>query len=200
MIRIELVNLGFTLHCDHYFSVVTPASHGGYVYNPGRIRLTLIFNNKQHSKELIRKIAISGIIIEEMLVYEVEGEPPTSFGYVIVDKTENGIGGEFVAHMEALRTNLHDPNHYKNRKCSCGNMIHRDYVMSLIQLKLGIDYICFKEIWDNDLFRFMCCECFKKQNKDDGKLPEYTGEYITVRWSDSPPPGTRIRGSRCPPE
>ena len=50
-------------------------------------------------------------------------------------------------------------------------------------------------IWDSDLFRFLCCTCFKNQDPND----EHTGQYVTLVWG-VPPPGARIRGSGCSQE
>jgi hypothetical protein len=136
--------------------------------------------------EILHKILMGNLRIEEMIVYMSDDSSPTVFRYVAVDWEEAGDRNEFIIHMKAL--SISDSNTYfkhNRRLCECGTPIEYMFVNNLMSSN-GIPVEAFESIWGNDLFRFRCCLCYKKQEIDSGRLPEhyYTGEYITIRWDD----------------
>ena len=177
MIPISFPLLGITINCMEFESHQTPARQGGWVSHPPEIVMTAVFRGRP---EVMHKIAMRGITIREMTVYAIPDAPPILFGYVVIYKEEHITGNAWRIHMKALRMSYNGttrPN--KERKCKCGNRIEYWYTSSLMS-NVGIQQAEIDKIWDNDLFRFMCCSCFRKRNSP--LQPQSHGEYITVSW------------------
>ncbi len=187
MITITFPEFDVSVQCDNWWSGITLGTRGGYVDTPSEIVMSATFKERQ---QIFTKIALLSKVVEEMLVYSIEGVSPVSFGHVIVVREESLASGDWRVHMKALRmcdTGSTKPSN--NRKCyNCNNPIEYWYVSSLM-VNAGFHKKQLDAIWENDLFVFKCCKCMKGR-----------GEYITVAWGGVSPPGTRIRGARCPPE
>ena len=158
MITITFPEFDVSVQCDEWWSGITIGTRGGYVNTPSEIVMSATFKERQ---QIFTKIALLSKIVEEMLVYSIEGVPPVSFGHVIVVKEESLVSGDWRVHMKALRmcsTGSIRPS--KNRTCyKCNNRIEYWYVNSLMA-NAGFVIKQLEAIWENDLFVFKCCKCF----------------------------------------
>ena len=176
MIVISFPLLGVTIECESFESHRTPARQGGWVTTPADIIMIATFKGRP---EIMHRIARSAHTIEEMMVYCIQDAPPVLFGYVIIDKEESLGNDLWRVHMRALRMSYNGSTRpTKQRLCKCGRHIEYWHVNDLM-VKAGFSKDSIGGIWDNDLFRFMCCTCFRFKDKPQ---PQSHGEYITISW------------------
>ena len=137
-----------------------PARHGGWVDLPPEIHLCLYFDKMP---QILHRIAMSGLVIEELKIYPENSMPVIIFGYVIIDKEES-VGGDMrCVHMKALRIIEHGGyNKTIDRKCKCGHGINFWYVVNNMSFKWGLSPEIVSDIWNSELVIFKCCRCFKK--------------------------------------
>lgn len=179
MITITIPEFDMTIQCDEWSYRSTAQYYGGYVLHPPEINITATFKEGRDN-EIFHRIAISGRIIDEILVNCIEDAPPVAFGYVVIVKEESLSMGFWRIHMKALRISYNGATMpTKRRLCKCGRNIEYWHVKNLM-IKVGITDDMFGQIWDNDLFKFMCCMCYKKKNSSHS-------EYINVTWEGEPP-------------
>ena len=192
MIRIHLPMFDLDIFCESFDAHSSPPSRNGYIAIPSDIHITAVFKDRP---EIMRRIGIGGMIVEEMMVYLIPDEPPITFHYVVVDKEEYLHRNAWCIHMKALRSSIERRERPdKNRVCKCGTRIEYWFVASLMN-ESGMSFQIINDIWNNDLFQFKCCTCFRIGSN----YVSLGGGEILTSWIESPPED-RIRGSRAPPE
>lgn len=136
--------------------------HGNIVPHDIEIKIDFI----GELPDLIRKFAVLGKIIDQMIV-RVENNPVIIFLYVVIDKIDavikTGYQEIHTIHMKALRIlDSNKPDYQKSRHCiECGRTLNYWHVHSLMSRYLKDEVI--NNIWDNDeLFNFHCCYCYKR--------------------------------------
>ena len=143
------------IQANHYTIDYIPARHGGWVDLPPETHLKLYFDE---IPPILHRIAISGLIIEELKIYPDNSMPFIIFGYVKIVKEEVDR-----VYMEALR--IIDRGGYNktiNRECKCGHVINFWYVVNNMSINWGLSPEIISDIWNSELFIFKCCRCFKK--------------------------------------
>lgn len=153
-------NDDITIQANHHNLTCTPASHGGWVDLPPEIHLTLYFDK---IPPILHRIAMGGLIIEELKIYPENSMPVIIFGYVMIVQEESNSCNESKVYMEALRIIGHSGyNKIIDRKCECGYEINFWYVANNMSYKWRLSPEIISAIWNSELVIFKCCHCFKK--------------------------------------
>ena len=143
----------YILWCIH-------ARHGGWVDLPPEIHLTLLFDK---IPSILHRIAMGGLVIEELKIYPENSMPVIIFGYVKIVREESNSYNESKVYMEALRIAEHGGyNKTIDRKCECGHGINFWYVANVMSFNWKLSPEIISDIWNNDLVIFKCCRCFNK--------------------------------------